>query len=154
MCTVDRLRKMVFCVIMVLSHGVSAMHFIFKIEKEEFFIMSFKVGMLTEACRRKVLVYCQKRGGTGVASLAEVLFDSKKSEYLLRYLDGAITHLIRNTSNQLEPIDLIEVHTVPTRELLERRQRISFDEIMFGGELLPPDLKEIILKNEQNCVLA
>lgn len=116
--------------------------------------MSFKVGMLTEAYRRKVLVYCQKREGTGVVSLAEVLFDNIKGEYLLRYLDGAITHLIRNTSNQLEPIDLIEVHTVPTRELLERYQRISFDEIMFGGELLPSDLKKIILKNEQNCVLA
>lgn len=116
--------------------------------------MSFKIGMLTVALRRNKLVYVQKREVAGIVALAEVLVDKVTSQYSLRYLDGVTTHLDRNVSNQLEPVDLVDVHTVPTRELLERYRRITFDDILFEDELLPPSLKEIIAENERHCSLA
>lgn len=110
--------------------------------------MSFKIGMLSEACCRRKLVYDQNR-----QQLAEVLFKSEDgvAEYALQYLDGTIALLYRNHFNQMEPC---EIHTVPTQQeelhknaVWSRRVIISPDLIMFDGEQIPKNLRSIEITN-------
>ena len=110
--------------------------------------------MVATAHDENKLVYDQKRREKGLAALAEVFIDRKTGEFFLLYLDGSSALLVRSSSNQLEPSELIEGCTVPTRKSFERQQNVSFEDIMFGEELLPSGLKEIIMENERNNALA
>jgi hypothetical protein len=103
--------------------------------------MGFKVGMLNEALIRKEYVFDQSRG-----LLAQVFFDSEEARYFLRYLDGSIAMLVRDTFNQMEPIQL---HLAPTLEQLQAMQAwensskiIPANKCIFEGELVPTEFRK------------
>lgn len=103
--------------------------------------MSFKVGMLLEACIRGQFVFDKSRN-----TFAKPIFDPHRAEFALHYLDGGFALLYRNTFNQLEPV---EQDLVPTKKEFEEREAwysgktvVPLEKVMFEGDLIPDSCKE------------
>lgn len=102
--------------------------------------MSFKIGMLHIAHRTGMHVYDRARRMPAKVHISA-------SGYVLVYVDGQVTFLTRDVFSQMSPS--LSLPHVPTREQFALMVASSavvakkfLEQIMFGDETLPEDIKK------------